>query len=394
MQYVYLNLKNGIIKDLIIFILMIISMVVSVIVILFSFGLYHHMEQKKIDAKFGQKAVSMNFVDDTYQVTTKSAVLETCKDLPEEVLSQCYFYATARLKGEERIEDHDVDIIATLSLYYAICDDRVTAADIGTEWKEQGALTKGEWFSAEQVENGELVCIVMDPSIQYVYSSEADELYGKQFELDKDGKCTFDGKKYTPIGYMRGGPMPIVPITTVDNDIYISGLSIVFENVVSREMYDQIKEVFDHHFGNKVAVSKMTAPDVDGEKFYGTLMITCVAMATLSGVIVAVLYEYILLQRKRRFAIFRVCGLTLHRARRMCLMECMIIGVLSYGIAILFFEWIVRPSAQKVYIYIGQSYSLKTYAVLGGMYLGIMLLVLEGMLFFKMQRNVLKAYYG
>ena len=75
-------------------------------------------------------------------------------------------------------------------------------------------------------------------------------------------------------------------------------------------------------------------------------------------------------------------------------MECMIIGVLSYGIAILFFEWIVRPSAQKLYIYIGQSYSLKTYAVLGGMYLGIMLLVLEGMLFFKMQRNVLKAYYG
>ncbi|MBD8973614.1 MAG: hypothetical protein EGQ63_07210, partial [Clostridiales bacterium] len=169
MYYVWLNLKNFMKRERIIFSLTIICVVTSVIVILFSFGLYHHMEQKKMDARFGQQMVSMEFCDETYQVTTKGAVIEACKELPQDILSQCYFYANIRFPGEEHLDNVYVDMLATMSVYYSIHNGKVTVADIGEDWKEQGALTKGEWFSAEQVENGELVCIAMDPSFTYVY---------------------------------------------------------------------------------------------------------------------------------------------------------------------------------------------------------------------------------
>lgn len=392
MYYVWLNLKNFMKRERIIFLLTIICVVTSVIVILFSFGLYHHMEQKKMDARFGQQEVSMEFYDETYQVTTKGAVIEACKELPQDILSQCYFYANIRFPGEEHLDNVYVDMLATMSVYYSIHNGKVTVADIGEDWKEQGALTKGEWFSAEQVENGELVCIVMDPSSTYVYEGEEDKAYGEQFALDDDGMCTVGGKRYTPIGYMRGGPMPTVPVTTLDDDIFVSGLMVIFDHTVSRSVHEQIRNEFEQKFGDHVRVSDIAMPDVDGEKFYSTLTIVCIVMALISGLVLAVLYEYILLQRRRKLIIFRLCGLSLGKARRMYLLECLLICLVSLLVAVLLFEVGILPKAQKIYGYMGQSYTWKTCSILGLLYIGTTMAVLSGMIRIKLHKNIFDTY--
>ena len=186
--------------------------------------------------------------------------------------------------------------------------------------------------------------------------------------------------------------MPTVPVTTLDDDIFVSGLMVIFDHTVSRSVHEQIRNEFEQKFGDHVRVSNIAMPDVDGEKFYSTLTIVCIVMALISGLVLAVLYEYILLQRRRKLIIFRMCGLSLGKARRMYLSECLLICIVSLLVAVLLFEVGILPKAQTIYGYMGQSYTWKTCSILGLLYIGITMAVLSGMIRIKLHENIFDTY--
>ena len=376
-------------KEPMIFVLMMVCVVASATVMLFTFGLYHHLEQKKIDAKLGQTDLAIGFYGEDGTVVTKGEVVEACKELPQEVLDQCYFSASANTRDADRVDDESVTMIA---LHFSIRNGRISVADIGERLKKEKYIVEGNWFTAAQVENGERVCIAFDPSMTILYQNEKSEAYAKQFGPDRNGKYIVDGKEYTCIGYQDSVYVPLVPITTLEDDIVITQVGIFFDRVINRKQYDAVKKVFERHFGNSVDIAPLATPDLDGTEFYATLTIACALMAMLSGIVMAMLYEYILLQRRRQLTIYRLCGVTLAKAKRMYMTECILITLVSMVIALVFFQGVILPWAEQIYEYIAESYTWKSYSILCCIYAGITLVVLSGMLQIKLSDNIFTSY--
>lgn len=389
MKYVGLNLKNYLKKEPVIFALMIVCVVASVVIMFFSFGLYHHIEQKKMDAKLGQTDLSINLQGNKERGVTKEEFVEACKKLPKDILDNCYFSAAAKLPGAEELED---DTVATVMLHFSVRDGKVTCADIGEKLKKQDYIVEGEWFNARQVENGELVCLAFEPNVTIVYPDDKSEAYAKQFQPNRDGKYVVDGKEYTCIGYQDSVVVPLIPITTMEEDTIISRTGIFFDKVINRERYYAIREVFEECLGDAVEMPPLAIPELDGTQFYTTLTIICILMTILSGVVLAMLYEYILLQRKRELTIFRLCGLSISKAKGMYLTECALITGMAMLVAVIVVRIFILPWAQNVYEYIGKSYTWGSCAVLLGMYGVITFFVLLGMLRLKIKQNVFDTY--
>lgn len=389
MKYVGYNLKNFIKKEPVIFMLMMVCVTTSVIVMLFSFGLYHHLEQKKIDAKLGQTDMLVGLDGDTEHTAKKGDVVKTCKQLPQEILRHCYFMASAKLRDSDKIED---EMLSTLTLHFSVKNGRVSVADIGEQLKKQKYIVEGDWFTASQVENGDRVCIAFDPNTTYVYQDEKSQAYAKQFEPTSNGKYVIDGQEYTCIGYQDRVITPLVPITSLEDDIVITQIGIFMDKVINREQYEVIQSVFEEQFGSAVCIAPLAIPELDATEFYTTLTICCILMVVLSGIVLAMLYEYILLKRRKQLTIFRLCGLTVSNVRKMYIIECMLITFISMLTAYIIFEFAVLPWAQNLYEYIAQSYTLQSCILLGIMYVTGVFVVLSVMFRIKLKNNIFEMY--
>lgn len=389
MEYVGRNLKSFIKKEPIIFGLMIICVITSVIVVFFSFGLYHHLEQKKMDAKLGQTNILIGLDGEEADKALKGEVVKACMELPQDILQHCYFTASAQLRDADKIDN---EMLSTLVLHFSIKNGKISVANIGDQLKKQKYIVEGDWFTANQIENGDQVCIAFDPNTTYMYQDQKSESYCKQFEPKANGKYVVDGKEYTCIGYQDRVVTPLVPITTLEDDIVIAEVGVFGDKVINREQYNAIQEVFEEYFGNAVYIAPLAIPDLDATEFYTTLTVCCVLMAVLSGVVLAMLYEYILLKRRKQLTIFRLCGLSLAKVRRMYIMECMLITMISMTVAFVLFWYGVLPWTKNIYEYIAQSYTWRSCGLLGIMYLSGIVAVLSIMLRIKFSNSIFETY--
>lgn len=393
MKYVWLNIKSFLKKEPVIFSLVLLCITASVTVIYFSFGLYHHLEQKKMDEQYGTDELLMEFLDESRSEVTKGDVVELCKGMPEEILENCTWELEAKIPGEERFEDSIVDHTASItSLIFQIRNGELTAAPLEKKWKENGVLVDGNYFTAEQVENGELVCIANPEDEDYADGEQAE--FAKRYETNGNGKFEIGGKEYECIGHAHLlGIVPMVPVTTVEDDAFVQSMAVTFDHMMTREEYQIITGVFREFYGDMIQISDFSVPDMDSTKFYDTLTLLCVMMAALSGIVLAMLYQYILLQRKEQLTIYRMCGLTIGRARNMYFFECLLLSMASYLIALLVYLSGMLPFLKQIFEYMGKSYNFKSCGLLGLLYIGIISIVMRLMLYVNLDRNIVKGYH-
>lgn len=81
MKYVFINIKNFIRQETIIFCLTALCIACSVVVLCFSFGFYHHLEQKKLDRESGTKVVDIDFHDEERRTVTKGSMMNMLMQL-------------------------------------------------------------------------------------------------------------------------------------------------------------------------------------------------------------------------------------------------------------------------------------------------------------------------
>lgn len=387
MKYIWLNLKKFMKREPVIFTLAVLCITASVIVIHFSFGLYHHLKKKKLDDLYGTEEMFIGFIDESKTEVTKGKVVKLCHMLPQEILDRCYFSLEVVMPEEKDREDS----LGATSLVFRIWEGRITSAPIEEELKESGAWLDGSWFTAEQVENGELVCIANPENMNY--ADPEDAAFARKYSKNENGKYVINGKEYSCIGHMEMLSMiPLVPVTTVEEEVFVQRMVVHFDHTIRRDEYETVARTVQGMFGEQVQIPKLAVPDIDSTRFYNTLTLLCVMMMLLSGIVLAVLFEYILLQRKKQLTIYRLCGLTLGRAKAMYYLECLIISAVSYVIAFLLFRQLLSSFLGRIFIYIEESYTLKSCGILGVLYMGIISSVLLVMINGKLERNIFTGY--
>ncbi len=388
MKYIRKNLKNFLKNETIIFCLVFLCILSSAIIINFSFGFYHHLEQKKLDETVDANYVLVDFYDTR---VTKGELMKVLPGFSEELLSKINL--TPAVVWPEDLKEPDGAIDSwtnwfSLSFRYDNGEIKIDK-DFEKNMKNAGNLIKGRYFTQEEMDNKELVCVMEDEKVSW--NGKGSYFSNVKYHPDDNGKITIGGKKYTVIGQFKNyNPMPMVPVTTIEDNWYVAQLEIDIRNGknVTRSQYNEIKDYMEECFGDAATVEPLDLPEEDSEKFYNSLLLLCFVMVSLSGVVLSVLYEYVLLKRRKQITIYRICGMTRRKARGLYLGECILLSSGIYIVAVLLFQYGVLPHLKRSFEYIAASYTLATYCRLGILYLMVTCLIEYGMIRRQLRDNI------
>lgn len=385
MKYIYINIRNFIRQETVVFGLVVLCILSSAIVINFSFGFYHHLEQKKLDSESGMKELTINFRDTERNTVTKGSLMETLQQLNNTAFENCIISFEGRF-AEDKTENPAIDNSMLVEFMpFCMQDGMVTVAPLEQEWEETSIIVDGNYFTAEQIENGEMVCLA---PVEGEYEGE-EAVWAKKYSANPNGKYMVHGKEYTCIGHVDWySVVPMVPVTTVENSCYIQRITFTYKNILKRKDYMEISQIMRETYGDMADIPTLDIQEIDSQKFYDILLVLCIVLIVMSGIILSLLYEYILLRRKRQLAIYRICGITRGKAKLLYFIECFLLSAILYMAAILIFHFVMLPYFKNIFEYITASYSLFSYGVLEIMYIGITSVILYIMICQQIGRNV------
>lgn len=388
MKYVLINIKNFIKQETTIFCLVVLCIFSSVIIINFAFGFYHHLQQKKLDGEIKMRDLSINFTDADRSHVTKGGLMELLLQLDNETLKDC----TINLEGKYADDwsgDPAIDNGGLVEyVQFCIKDGVVTVAPIEESIKDNGILKEGNYFTKEQVEKGELVCLAPFYSSEQI-GDEEQAKWAKKYDANSDGTYTVDGKTYTSIGKVDFFSfLPIIPVTTMADDCYIKCMLFEYNHVLKRKDYIEITNAVEEAYGDYADIPKLDIPEVDSLKFYNSLLALCLLLIIMSGIVLCLLYEYVLLQRAGQLTVYRLCGLTRGKAKLLYFMECFVLSVVVYILAVVCFHFFLLPYLSRMFEYIKASCTPYSYGMLGILYLILSSVLLYFMICRKLSYNV------
>lgn len=380
MKYIVKSLKDFVTKETPIFVLMLICICSSVIIIIFSYGFSYQLKQEKEDAKSSDRELMIEFHDESREIVTKGGVMNILQSLNAGMMNHCSISMEGRFQ-EDKTENPVIDN-STLAVCMDFCirDGKITVAPIEQKLREYGTLTDGDYFTAEQIENAELVCIAAK---QYDADGDTEEdEWQRKYYANKNNVYEIRGKKYICIGhYDTFSVIPWMPVTTVDDDIYIQRITLIFDKPITRNWYNEISKSFREQYGDLTDVPELALEQVDTQRFYSMLLFLTFAIAILSSVVLVCLYKYILLRRQRRMTIFRLCGLSRRKAVWMFFMECLCLSVIMYVVSVMLYVKALLPRLGNLFEYMQQAYRRGLYCKVGAVYLitvlGILLIMIQ-----------------
>ncbi len=396
-KYIIFHLKSFIKTEKMVFILMVCCVLSSVITLCFTFGFYHHIEQKKTDAEIGIDGFDVESKDDERRTVTKEAYLEVLLGLDEKVWEKLSCIVFCGRFTDEVSDSPPIDnSLLVQYMPFIIRDGKLSPIALKEMWKKNGLWVDGDYFTDEQFENGEYVCIAPDSSIYDSFSGEQRE-WVRKFMPTERGTFIVGGKEYNCIGHysmLFFSCEPMVPITTVTDDIYIKSVGVYYEKPLTKYQYETISKALKERFGDLVEIPELDLPEADSMKFYNTLLVLCMVMVVFSGTVLSFLYQYIFLQRKRSLTIYRLCGLSMTRIRVMYFLECLLLVGILYMVGVLTFHTCILPYFGKVFEYMSASYGWYSYSMLGFIYVGISAAILAVLIFTQTKDNIVQELKG
>lgn len=383
MKYIFKNIILFIKQERLIFILTILCIICSSIIINFSFGLYQEYNHQKIDAEYGVNRIVIQVNNTETRHITKGMLVDFSLNLDEETNNNCTCIATCGLINEDQF-----------MLQYMVRDNKIVMSDeVAVNMVKNKFIVSGKYFSEEQFNNGELVALgearFFNINGEYEKNDESTKY------LTDDGHYLINGKEYTCIGYSDYTFAPLVPITTLDDDVAIYYIiEMFFTNPITRKQYEDISNNVDIYFSDLAQMPELDIPDVDSTRFYNTIIIISIMISIISAIIFAILYKYILIQRRKSLTIFRLCGASRNKVILYYLCECMIISIPVYIISVFIYDIVMRKYLTLFYTYIEEAYNIRTYSIIFIIYIIISLIVLGIMINKNISKKTLSYLKG
>lgn len=382
MKYVFINLKNFMIKEKWLFVLTIMVIVVTSLMIHFAYGIYQHFHVVIENNKDVATEMNITFSEKNGDVATKDR------------LDKCLGKIAKRMDDIEVTGNHITIITMRTELNNICYDVRVNIDENGIKApkslfkniKALGELDDGVFWNDTDEKNGTPVAIA--------YS---EEYYYEEFPLDSvimldNGNMLIDEKEYEIIGYQHfTGGEAMIPYNSLNDDVEFELCLILFDEMLTTYTYDLICDIFKEEFGDIVSIGDLPTLDRDSYYTYKTVGLLVVLLAVVASLNFMILYMYIMDKRKNRMSIYRMCGMTKHKVNFINFIECMLICIVTYVVSVTTYAMIFVPNLQRYFVYMKGAYSLKVYIAIGLLYFVILVVVCSILIVVK-NRNILKNY--
>lgn len=383
-KYTLLTIKNLIRSEPVIFILLVINITCSAIMLIFTVGFYHHIEQKKMDQEYGEKYFWVDFYDQAKPFSERKALVESgavCKgellqllcEMDKKVLKKCNCITIDVKFPEDVLEDSAVDDILSTEAEFAVQNNAIQIAEIEKNLSENGALLEGRYFTAEEFGEAKNVCLEPESDLDHNLSLvESEEGYqaAQKYKKSKSGTYWIHGKEYQSIGRtIWFSIIPIVPVTTLDDETFVTRIIFEYENYVSRESYEEIIKTLQTKYGKIMQSSPVDIREVNTEKFNNTLMTVCILIAVLSGTVTTFIFQFIWTREKHVFETYRLCGMKKERISVIVSGIFIIFSASAYLAGAALYQLIIMPYMKSYFEYLSLSCNIRNYLVLGIVYL-------------------------
>lgn len=387
-KYILKNIAVSMRRSSVIFTLFIICCIVSVLVILFSHGVYQNYETMlTFEDEFwnfsqgGGPMISFGNITGTdyieesdvteYLGDGKSTlgefrqVLELMDDKTKSSFTG-FFITYHNLKetydfypkGTVRYED-EMDPLISSRLEY---DDSAHQYGLYSSLTENIIPEKGRYITQDEEFSGEHVL--------YLPSGCDVNLIGKDVE--------FLNKKYKVIGVDSVCELDyIVPFSTLPDDLTFSYVYLIPDKVITTDTYRKIKEAFTSVYGDNVNFPDFKTADTTEQTFYASIMLISIVLSVLSAINLAILFRYIMLTRRKRLAVFRLSGCTRIKARFMYLGEAAGIAAVIFIVCSILYHYVIMPRLIFAFPKIQNVYGIKTYLYLFVIFMSVLLLAIN-----------------
>lgn len=395
-KYISKNIAVSAQKSSVIFALFIICCIVSVLVILFSHGVYQNYEtlltfedenwnfvESSPDISFGE--ITDSYVDEDAQLTnylgdgestlgefrqvldlmddkTKSSFTGFCMTYNFKDIYN--FYPESTVRGED-----EMNLLLSSRIEY---DSSAHEYGLYSSLTENIHTEYGRYITQEDE-------LSANPVLYLPYGCDR-KLIGE--------KVKFLDREYQVIGVdSEVGIEYIVPFSTLPDDLTFASVGLLTDKVITTDTYRKIKEAFTTVYGDNVNFPDFKTADTTEQTFYVSIMLISVALSVLSAINLSILFRYIMLTRRKRLAIFRLSGCTRRKARIMYLGEVAGISIIIFAVCSILYNYILMPKLTFAFPKIQAVYSFKTYLYLFAIFIVILLMAINIIFSFQVEKQ-------
>ena len=203
----------------------------------------------------------------------------------------------------------------------------------------------------------------------------------------------FLGKDFKVIGLVGSvGDTLYVPFSSIPDDVIIKEVNIMPNKPISTYAYRHMKQAFEEVFGDYVNFPEMYTVDTEEKTFYVSIMMISVVLSVLAAIILAILYRYIIFTRRKTMSVMRLNGCTRGRIRLMYLIEIIGSATLIFALCALAYHKLILPRLTYLIDRIGEVYSLNTYLYIYGVFTGVLFVVINIMISTQLDRQPVNMF--
>ena len=395
MRYILKNIKLFALKNTLVFILFLVSLFVSVTVLLAAYGIYteyHEKADRDIQGTEGLYDLEGNKREESdIEYLLFQQGLDKYYERPMK-FEECrgFFYDLGTIFGD-KIDYIDFSCLPELididDLYRKSTGQTYVPYISVTSGYKDGELAVpdsfttvygGRYFTNEDYRIDAKVCIIGFEELQ-----KHNHEYMDLTEENGTYYVMTNGVKYEVIGYHNPEAMAVtVTPGAAPGDCYVGGsFDLKLKEVPTADEYRKFTELVSYYFADLISdVTKMPTANIDTQYFYNTNIWISVIIALAAAINLAVLYQYVLVSRRKTLAIFRLVGGTKNRIRRLYIFETTLISSVMFVISAIIFNTLIKPFIIKVYPYIENLYTLKVYAIMFLIYMAVTVVILNIMI--------------
>lgn len=395
-MYVLKNLRSLIFGNKLIFGLLLICIIVSTLVIQFSYGIYQNYHVIIERGKSEYREIYIEFDNAAHDHVKLSEVLNCLHSFSPNLYKNIDFFSIGQdqMLFRDTYENMEIivdehEVVDPAKMIYFYCSFKENGAITYSETVKYNAMhsgnMEGRWFTKEEWDQEKKVCIVgLGNSVQRIEPFSS-------YNIEHDGIVETDvytdefGDTYDIIGIDTGATT--FPVYSANPNYRIDTLYLGLFDPITSEQYHELSDILKSNLGDHVDMPELEFTESRNIYLYNTILIICGLISLAAGINFIILFHFIMMKRRKKLAVFRLCGCTYIKCITMCLAECLILTVPLYIISTFVYNKFIVSAFSDLYPYMESANSLKIYLILGALYIGITTIITLVMLI----RDVTKA---
>lgn len=386
MKYVIYNLKSLIKNNKIIFILLVMCISVSTLIIQFSYGIYqnYHVTIEKGESEYTE--IEIDFDNNSDNFVTLNDVLACVNQFPKNLYNAIDFCSVIQDQWTFR-DTYNNDMISEdeenlkeymVSFSFDKDGNFVNPGSLQHNY-ELNDFIEGNWFSDDEYDN-ENVCIIgLGGNVQRV-DPRKDENNNEVFCIDYDGTELYNfytddfENKYRIVG-CSGLGNTIFPVNSVSGKYRMDYIIIVLFDNITQLQYEELSDAFESTLGDYVEMPDLEFSESTNIYLYNSIILISIFISLAAGINFVILFHFILMKRRKKIAVMRLCGCTQRKAVLICLSECIILTLPLYIVFTILYDKVIIKLFENIYPYMESAFSIKIYIILGLIYFSITTLI-------------------